>query len=89
MLLHRVAQIGGHTVYKIMDTCMVPIPNETVRSKHRHPSESKLVATQNLRTKIFLCKQNDLFSNAFVTFIQSKKQREILSKFKMYLISLL
>ncbi|XP_046846886.1 polyphosphoinositide phosphatase-like [Xenia sp. Carnegie-2017] len=45
----KVAQIGGHTVYKIMDTCMVPIPNETVRSKHRHPSESKyLKAFQNV-----------------------------------------
>ena len=39
--LSRVAQIGGHTVYKIMDTCMVPIPNETVRKRYHHDNESK------------------------------------------------
>ena len=43
VLFSRVAQLGGHTIYKVMDTCMVPIPNETVRTKYHHDGESKLV----------------------------------------------
>ena len=43
IFIERVAQLGGHTIYKVMDTCMVPIPNETVRTKYHHDGESKLV----------------------------------------------
>ena len=37
----REAQIGGHTIYKVEDTRMIPIPNETVIQKIQHPDENK------------------------------------------------
>jgi hypothetical protein len=37
----RVALIGPHTIYKIEDTTMLYIPNETVR--YVHPDESRSV----------------------------------------------
>ena len=35
----RVALIGPHTVYKVEDTAMVYIPNDTV--KYTHPDEQR------------------------------------------------
>jgi len=35
----RVAQIGGHTIYKIEDTTMVYIPNDLIR--YVHPDEQR------------------------------------------------
>ena len=37
----REAQIGGHSIYKIEDTKLIPIANELVRQKFQHPDESK------------------------------------------------
>ncbi|KAL9969462.1 hypothetical protein ACROYT_G021682 [Oculina patagonica] len=53
------AQIGGHSIYKIEDTKLIPIANELVRQKFQHPDESKYV-------KIF---QNvDLSSNFYFSY---------------------
>ena len=43
----REAQIGGHNIYKIEDTKLIPIANELVRQKFQHPDETKLVAISN------------------------------------------
>jgi len=37
----RVALIGGHTLYKIDDTVMIPIANEQARSKFSNPDETR------------------------------------------------
>ncbi|KAI8520730.1 phosphatidylinositol-3,5-bisphosphate 5-phosphatase [Branchiostoma belcheri] len=53
----RVAILGGHTIYKIEDTSMIYIPNDSVR--YAHPDESRYV-------KIF---QNvDLSSNFYFSY---------------------
>ena len=39
----RQAQIGGHSIYKIEDTKLIPIANELVKQKFQHPDEAKLV----------------------------------------------
>eukprot|EP00058_Branchiostoma_floridae_P018686 XP_002604175.1 hypothetical protein BRAFLDRAFT_278184 [Branchiostoma floridae] len=53
----RVAILGGHTIYKIEDTSMIYIPNDSVRNAH--PDESRYV-------KIF---QNvDLSSNFYFSY---------------------
>lgn len=31
----KVAVVGYHTIYKIQDTCMIYIPNDTVRILHQ------------------------------------------------------
>ena len=36
------ALIGGHTLYKIDDTVMIPIANEQARSKFSNPDETRL-----------------------------------------------
>lgn len=43
----REAQIGGHSIYKIEDTKLIPIANELVRQKFQHPDEAKLVTISN------------------------------------------
>ncbi|EDO30298.1 predicted protein [Nematostella vectensis] len=35
------AQIGAHTIYKVEDTKLVPIPNESIVQKIQHPDESR------------------------------------------------
>ncbi|XP_048577491.1 polyphosphoinositide phosphatase-like [Nematostella vectensis] len=53
------AQIGAHTIYKVEDTKLVPIPNESIVQKIQHPDESRYV-------KIF---QNvDLSSNFYFSY---------------------
>eukprot|EP00794_Sanderia_malayensis_P000047 gene47-641_t len=37
----RVALIGGHTIYKIDDTVMIPIPNDQAKVKFSNPDEAK------------------------------------------------
>ena len=37
----RVALIGGHTIYKIDDTVMIPIANEQARIKFSNPDETR------------------------------------------------
>ena len=39
----RQAQIGGHSIYKIEDTKLIPIANELVRQRFQRPDEAKLV----------------------------------------------
>lgn len=39
----RVALIGGHTIYKIDDTDIIPIANEQARSRMNNPDEARLV----------------------------------------------
>ena len=37
----KVAVIGPHVIYKVMNTAMIPIPNDIV--KYTHPEESRFV----------------------------------------------
>lgn len=37
----KVGVIGPHVIYKIMNTAVIPIPNDTV--KYTHPDESRFV----------------------------------------------
>ena len=41
IFLNRVALIGGHAIYKIDDTAILPIANEQARSKMGNPDEQK------------------------------------------------
>ena len=43
LFFFRQAQIGGHSIYKIEDTKLIPIANELVTQKFQHPDEAKLV----------------------------------------------
>jgi hypothetical protein len=43
----KVAVIGPHVIYKVMNTAMIPIPNDIV--KYTHPEESRFVFS---KTKI-------------------------------------
>ncbi len=37
----RVALIGGHAIYKIDDTVMIPIANDQAKIKFSNPDETK------------------------------------------------
>ncbi|XP_071138018.1 polyphosphoinositide phosphatase-like isoform X1 [Mytilus edulis] len=57
----KVAVIGPHVIYKVMNTAMIPIPNDTV--KYTHPDESrykKLFESVDLSSNFYFSYSYDL-----------------------------
>ena len=51
--MFRVALIGGHTIYKIDDTDIIPIANEQTRSRIGNPDEAKYDSFSSNRREPF------------------------------------
>ncbi|XP_070567874.1 polyphosphoinositide phosphatase-like isoform X2 [Ptychodera flava] len=57
----RIAVIGGHTMYKIEDTSMIYIPNDTVRQQHSDESRYvKIFQTVDLSSNFYFSYSYDL-----------------------------